>query len=66
MHTDKKILHAMTNRNGMKTSEVAEMLKVTVYQARYVLLRMETEGRIYRTPLRQGSATIWYAKSSEN
>lgn len=58
----RKIIALLKKQNGRKTADIAEVLKITDYQARYYLLKMEKEGEVYRTPLQRGKSTYWYAK----
>ncbi|WP_032241830.1 FaeA/PapI family transcriptional regulator [Escherichia coli] len=50
----------LNNHNVGKTSEIAEALGVTTYQARYYLLLLEKSGLVQRSPLRRGRATYWF------
>ncbi|EFA4518115.1 pilus assembly protein [Escherichia coli] len=59
----RKIIALLKKQNGRKTADIAEVLKITDYQARYYLLKMEEEGEVYRTPLQRGKFTYWYAKT---
>ena len=42
-----------------RTSEVAEHLGVSAYQARHYLQCLEREGKIKRSPVRRGASTLW-------
>ena len=42
-----------------RTSEVAEHLGVSAYQARHYLQCLEKEGKIKRSPVRRGASTLW-------
>lgn len=46
-----------------KTSEVAEHLGVSAYQARHYLQCLEKEGKIKRSPVRRGASTLWEISS---
>ena len=42
-----------------RTSEVAEHLGVSAYQARHYLQCLEKEGKIKLSPVRRGASTLW-------
>ena len=46
-----------------RTSEVAEHLGVSAYQARHYLQCLEREGKIKRSPVRRGASTLWEISS---
>ncbi|EEZ1299116.1 dolichol monophosphate mannose synthase [Escherichia coli] len=46
-----------------RTSEVAEHLGVSAYQARHYLQCLEREGKIKRSPVRRGASTLWEINS---
>ncbi|ELP5097232.1 TPA: pilus assembly protein [Escherichia coli] len=60
----RKIIDILKRQNGKKTADIAEILRITDYQARYYLLKMEKEGSVCRPPLQQGRPTYWYEKKS--
>lgn len=53
------ILEYLSLYKTATTTDVADMLKTTDYQARYHLLRLLMEGKVKRSNLRRGAKTLW-------
>ncbi|HBE6203199.1 TPA: FaeA/PapI family transcriptional regulator [Escherichia coli] len=53
------ILEYLSQCETATTAEVANMLKTTVYQARYLLQQLTTEGKVKRSSIRRGAKTLW-------
>ncbi|HDD9941962.1 TPA: dolichol monophosphate mannose synthase [Escherichia coli] len=53
------ILEYLSQCETATTAEVANMLKTTVYQARYLLQLLTTEGKVKRSSIRRGAKTLW-------
>lgn len=53
------ILEYLSQCETATTAEVANMLKTTVYQARYLLQQLTTEGKVKRSSIRRGAKMLW-------
>ena len=53
------ILEYLSQCKTATTAEVADMLKTTDYQARYLLKCLKTEGKVKRSGIRRGAKTLW-------
>ncbi len=53
------ILEYLSQCKTATTAEVADMLKTTDYQARYLLQRLVMEGKVKRSSIRRGAKTLW-------
>ncbi|ELD0440800.1 hypothetical protein QUQ99_000995 [Escherichia coli] len=53
------ILEYLSQCETATTAEVADMLKTTDYQARYLLQRLVMEGKVKRSSIRRGAKTLW-------
>ncbi|WP_105225156.1 MULTISPECIES: FaeA/PapI family transcriptional regulator [unclassified Escherichia] len=53
------ILEYLSQCKTATTAEVADMLKTTDYQARYLLQCLTTEGKVKRSGIRRGAKTLW-------
>ncbi|HDW7644713.1 TPA: dolichol monophosphate mannose synthase [Escherichia coli] len=51
--------------SAFQTAEVAAYFGMSIYQARYYLISLESRGGIIRSPRRRGAKTLWTKSRGE-